>query len=649
MRKIPNLLVLSILFIFLRLVVLFTESPRALFFESFRATAAYDFISDRNFSLFDYSFRHNEGGSLVVALMAALVFKIFGMSVFSLHLVPLFFTFISFVIGYYLVKKYNGLKKARLFAIIFIFAPQAYIRLTLLIFGNHVESILFTFIIIYCLGNIFDDTSSVREFFYSCLLGLVCGFSIWFAYINMMGVLTFLICVFIFNRSFYMRKTFLFFLIFFAVGIAPLVIYNLTYAHGGVGVVLYKPLWVHFCSAGFTQILKKAYALFMYDFPQALFFCNGLFIPRKLLAYFNYVVYMVIFLSFFKVKLRDEKYGIADIFSLKKKKIIDVFVFIYICLFLLIYLVGDFKVDPGNIEYGKGYRYIVAILPLFFILFSRAYIFLLYKKRISIWPICILIFFNLLGMVKLFDLKNFLKSTRTSPLSYQSFGWSIANKFGYDFDKCLLYSQRIRLNSRNYFFAGLGEEMAYYYVIDSAKLNLEFERIPEQYRPVFFISLGGGINSKLFPDSGKIVDTISKVAKKYRKYAYVGLGADVAIDRFSNIEYISRYISNEYKCLYYEGVGAGVLYSKQYNLKECNDILGKVIHIKEQYRQCCYSGISFVSLDIDENVGNPENFYKMLESYSSKIDPGYRSCFLDGFTEKRMLLREIYGGKDKKI
>ena len=74
---------LLLLMILLRLLVLSFGSDQLSFSESFKAMAAYDLISERNFDFFDYTFRHNDGGSLATVLLAAIMFKLFGVTVFS--------------------------------------------------------------------------------------------------------------------------------------------------------------------------------------------------------------------------------------------------------------------------------------------------------------------------------------------------------------------------------------------------------------------------------------------------------------------------------------------------------------------------------------------------------------------------------------
>lgn len=645
MRKILPLLLLLLLFIFLRIFILLMGNPEIGQCEVFRATAAYDFISDRKFELFDYTFRHNEGGSLVVSLMTALFFKIFGVSVFSSHLSPLFISMMSFILGFYLINKYYGSKEAIIFGTVFIFAPQTYVSLSLITWGNHVESILFTFVMIYCLGKIIS-TEIVplhREIVFPCLLGLVCGFSIWFAYINMIGVLTCVICIFISDKLFFFRKSFLFFLGFLIIGIAPLFIYNMNYAHGGIGIILYKPFYAHFIDFSLKRFFYKAYSLAIKDFPLSLFFTDGIIFSRKTLAFWNYLGYLVIFFLAIFVKIKSRNFNILKPDYNKKKNLLNVFIFIYLFLFLFIYLISDFSVQHGNSGQGKGYRYIAAILPLFFILFSKAYAYLFNKKYISNSFIYVLIFLNLSGMPEIQSTKNFLKSIKTSPISYQSFGWSIANKFGYNFDKCLAYSQKIELNARNIFFWGLGEEIFNHYINNYEKLNYEFQKLPEYYRSRFYLTLGIGASKNFtnIKNIKKALISIEKIDKRYLKYVYYGLGGEIAMNRFSEISNFSKYINGEYLCFFYTGVGTGVFINTKYDLEKCNYILSNDTQIDEQYRNCCFSGIGLILLTLDEHIPKPKNYYQILKSSVHKINEKYRGYFLQGITENNMLLKEM--------
>lgn len=641
MKKISPLPLLLFLFIVLRIFILLTEPPPDGFgfADFFRATSAHDLMSDRKFNIFDYTYRHNEGGSLVVTLILALFFKIFNISVFSLHLVGLFFSLCSFILGYYLIKKYFGLNEAIIFGVLFAFAPQAYVVLSSITWGSHMESILFTFLIIYFLGKLFSsqNNASKKEYFYSSFLGFICGFSIWFAYINIIGLIACIICTLIFEKGFFIRKSFLFFLLFFIVGLSPLVIYNITYASGRAGLVLYKPLYAHFFNTSFKKIVSKAFSLFVFDFPLSLFFKDGLMVSRKYLAYSSYFIYITIFSLFIIGGIKSGFFNIIR--SNKKREFLNTFVFIYLATFFIIYLLSDFKVDPLNI--CKGYRYILAIAPLFFILFSQAYSFLSKKSRIFKVVIYGLILLNLLGVSSLLNFKNFLKNTTVSPISYWSFGISIASKFGDNLEKCVFYSQKLDLNSKNYFFYGLGGEMAYRYLANPEALSLEFKKIPEQYRMSFYMSLGENLGEMLRYNVREITAILGKLEKKYLKYAYIGLGVAVVSVRLSEMMYFSSQINDEYLCSFYEGVGVAILYSTQYGLEKCSAIIANSLEIDNKYKNCCFSGLSLIIL-LDERMPNWKEFLNTLRAFSDKVPERYRLNFLKGINEKYAIFKDIF-------
>lgn len=641
MKNISPLLLFLLVFIALRMLVLLTESPQYGFglAEFFRATAAHDLMSNRKFSLFDYTYRHNEGGSLVVALILVPIFKIFGTSAFSLHLVGLFFSICSFIIGFYLIKKYLGTKEANIFGIIFTLAPQAYLVLSYTAWGSHMESILFTFLIIYCLGKIFltENIYPIKEYSYSSLLGLICGFSIWFGYINIIGLITCIMCILIFEKYFFLRKSFLFFLILFSIGLSPLIIYNINYAHGKIGMILYKPLYAHFFNINFKDFFSKTFSLFIYDFPLSLFFKDGLIVPRKYLAYFSYIFYIIIFSFFIVIRIKS---GFSNLFMCNKsRKLINVFILVYLTIFFGIYLLSDFRVEPSNI--CKGYRYILAVSPLFFILLSQAYGFLSNKNYIWKGFIYVLILLNLIGISGLLNFKNFLKSTTVSPISYWSFGISIANKFGDNLEKCISYSQKLDSKSRNYFFYGLGEEMAQRCLTNPETLNNDFEKIPEQYRMTFYMSFGESVSNKLSYDIRKIMTFLNKLDKKYIRYAYIGLGGSMASNGLTNFKDFSKQINDKYICSFYEGVGGAILYSLQSDLKKCSSILTNSNEIDNIYRGCCFSGLSLIIL-LDERMPDWKCYLEALRASSEDIPDRYRTDFLKGINEKCGLLKKIF-------
>ncbi len=623
-------------FIFIRMLILLADSSPAGFCEAFRATCAYDFLTGKNLNIFDYTFRHNEGGSLAVALMTSVIFKIFGVSVFSLHLTPLIFSLFSFLIGLFLVKKYYGIREAVFFGILYIFAPQTYIQLSLIAWGNHVESILFTFLIIYCLGNISAGIKIHKAGFFA-LLGFVCGFSIWFAYINMVGVLAGMLYLFIFDRGALSIKRALIFLAFFIIGISPLISYNIFYAHGKAGVVLYKPLYVHFMNFSITKVSLKFYSLAVHDLPMSLFFRGVLFVPRGMLAYSSYAC-MLLFLAIpmaFKIKS-----GRAKLFFSQEGRFLDIFIYIYVIVFFFVYLISDFAVDPGNIF--KGYRYLAAIVPVILIAACRVYGFLSRERPRLTTLIYIYLLICFMGIVNLIGFNNILKRKTYSPLSYQSIGWSIANKFGDDFKKCVAYSDKMKAGrQRFFFFFGLGEEISNWYIHAPDRLNTEFKVIPKEYRIPFYISLGQGLGGKLSLESDNIFAAIHKIDNDYRQYVYMGLGAHTGLNsKVYMMERLSGMVSEDYLCSFYKGVGGALFSSLGYNLNKTNDALLNIGVIKDKYKHCCFSGLGLVFLD--ENINAPEIYYKILESSSTMVDGKYRDDFLEGLKEGRSILPDLF-------
>ncbi len=627
---------LIILFIAIRMLILLADVSPAGFCEAFRATCAYDFLAEKNLNIFDYTFRHNEGGSLIAALITSVIFKAFGVSVFSLHLTPLIFSLFSFLIGLFLVKKYYGIKEAFFFGILYIFVPQTYMQLSLIAWGNHVESILFTFLIIYCLGNISAGKKVYKAGFFA-LLGFVCGFSIWFAYINMIGVLAAILYLFIFGKGTLSIKRALVSLGFFVIGISPLIFYNIFYAQGKVGMVLYKPLYAHFMNFSIAQVSLKFYSLFVHDLPMSLFFRGVLFIPREILAYSSYAC-MALFLAipmFLKMKT-----GRLRLFVAREVRFLDIFIYIYVVVFFLVYLISDFTVDPGNIF--KGYRYLAAIVPIMLIVACRVYGFLSQKRTKFVFLIYIYLLICLMGIINLIGFNHVLKRKTYSPLSYQSVGWSIANKFGDDFKKCIIYADKMKAGKeRFFFFFGLGEEISSWYVHDFDRLNAEFKSIPGEYRVPFYLSLGQGLGGKLSLKPGSILTIINKIDKDYRQYAYVGLGANLGLNNnVPTIERLSGMISEDYLCNFYKGVGGALFFLSGYDLNKTNDVLLNMGGIKDKYRHCCFLGLGLVFLD--ENINVSAAYYKILESSYAAVDDKYRDDFLEGLKEGKSIFPDLF-------
>lgn len=119
------------------------------------------------------------GGNLIVGFLAAVLFKWFGASLFSLKLVPLLFFFIpSAVLLYRFLNDFFGFRAAVLGGLLFIFPGPALTQMSLAAMGFHSESILFSLGIFYFYYAWKWKEKSLSV--HLAMFAFLCGLGIWF-------------------------------------------------------------------------------------------------------------------------------------------------------------------------------------------------------------------------------------------------------------------------------------------------------------------------------------------------------------------------------------------------------------------------------------------------------------------------------------
>lgn len=221
--------VLVFVFLLLRLLPLLTAVETVVYPEELlRGNIAIAILENSGGPIDAYRPDFYSGGNLVVGILAAVLFKLFGTTLFSLKLVPLLFFFApaAFVL-FKLLNDFFCFRAAVLGAFLFIFPGPALTQMSLTAMGFHSESVLFTLGIFYfyCAWKREEESSSL----YLRLFAFLCGLGIWFTPITAVTAAVCLLSDLIDRRFLFRRANFFIFAAAFLLGYLPGILDNIAH------------------------------------------------------------------------------------------------------------------------------------------------------------------------------------------------------------------------------------------------------------------------------------------------------------------------------------------------------------------------------------------------------------------------------------
>lgn len=628
MKKYGIFTALVLLFVFTRVIALLTEPVGVGACEAFRAMAAVDMITAHKLTVLDYAFRFNEGGSIVIAFLVAVLFKLFGVTTLVLHLAPLIFSFVALCLGYLLLYRFSSPVSALLYGLLFIFPPQAYLSLSLIAWGTHVESVVFLLAIIYCLCSITADapTTHNRRPEVAAFFGVVCVFSVWFCYTNLLAVVAAILSIAFFHRAHMSRQIIGPMVFSSAAGLLLLLLYTIS-TQGANWEIYSNPIQDHFTFSKVALAVQKSAVFVAHDLPRSFFFVSREPVPRGVLCGLYYAVVLVAgaYIMLCLIIRRDPKFSASQ-------RCVVVFTGIYLLLFLVAYSFSDFHFDHNNLQQGKGYRYAVSLFQVFFLLIAVA----IARIRAKGWRVIVMAFVIapcLWGMVTIAEPENFLGNVSRNPVSYQIMGFSISMKYSNDIVKCLSYSEKLDRPARGYFFWGLGEGLVKRFFTEPERLLSDCRLIPELYRPAFYFYLTIHVLKDESKDLAKVFSFIRRIDQRYLPFVYAAVGAHVAVyDRDRMPEYLS-FISPGQQYSFFEGFGAGITYLSGHDSERSILAVGKDAAIPQEYRGCAFRGIGLGILTYDL-LDFREFVFSMIQ-HASMVPERYRRDFIEGIRKGR--------------
>lgn len=240
MRKHRGLIGIILLFLAVRLLYPVLFVPPSSFADSeelIRGALAHDLIHGLKVPFWEYLADYYSGGSVVVGLLAAPFFLLFGSSLFALRLVAILFSLAVLLTWYVFVARNFDARAAVFTALFFVLPPPVYLEASSLAMGFHTESMLFSAIAFLLLFEMLRrDDPGIR---WPAGLGLTLGFGSWFCYTTLVSVAIVFVWWFWHDHRFVVRKSFALFLLFFALGFVPWIPANLSHHFRGLEFLEY--------------------------------------------------------------------------------------------------------------------------------------------------------------------------------------------------------------------------------------------------------------------------------------------------------------------------------------------------------------------------------------------------------------------------
>lgn len=590
------------LFLVFRLLVLFTYSNRLYELEElYRGTVAREIIHGPLIPLWEYldfKVEYFPGGTLVVGILAAPFFLLFGETYFSLKLVGLLFALGTFILWYLFLDKFFSRRAAVITALMFIFCAPFYTMSSLVAWGAHPEASFFTILSIYLFYNIFFVQGKKKAML--CLaLGLVSGFGVWFVQTYLVTVVFILACWYVFDNSFFRKKGFLIFSGASLAGFSPALYYAFFYDHN-VWRVNGRSLFSEAFAGDLKWIIAKAISLFRSDLPNSFLFADFFKIPGGVLSYAYYFMFLFAIFSFFRICAKDIlRLGASLMYPLTLKKVEvspertarETLVLAYPLFFFLCYIISNYSILPQPWEDSRiwphyiGYRYMMPVMP-FILAVLGIFAGRIRGKKTSAIFVSLVLGLGLLGNLNIISFSNFGRFLTDRGYSYGIIGDKIGLRVKDRLKEYIAPFDRLSPHLREEFYEGLGSGIAWRLREDNPdNVRGIFEaQIEKKYQPYLYRGWG----TLFFPDypeeSARALFIAQGILAPYRPFFYEGLGRNMY--SFEGLRMAKEFldkVEQEYHPYCYEGLGYGIGFEYRNDLLRQEQLLGEVDEVYRVY------------------------------------------------------------------
>ena len=303
------------------------------------------------------------GGHAIVAYMAAPLFRVFGTSALLLTSVTMFFSVANAALFYFLVKRHYGRGPALLSALFLAVSPP--VTYTSFLVNGATETIFLCLIALHLFYAIHFDKRA--EWWRVFLLGLLCGAAFWSMDFAIAYPLLFAAAWLIWDRGFLKRWRVPLLGSGFAVGCAPVIVYDLLHQGAHFRRMLYsggasQNLIVRFCSAFvavWTHDLPGLFHPMIDDFPEAIPWTSWL-------QYAAFVAALIWALESARRMTRGRGAGATDAADPTRPLRLQLLPVLYVAIYIAMYCAGGWSA-----EIRASPRYFVPLYPFAALLMAQ--------------------------------------------------------------------------------------------------------------------------------------------------------------------------------------------------------------------------------------------------------------------------------------
>lgn len=202
--------------------------------ELYRGMIGRELLDGLKIAFYQYRADDYSGGSLLMGAAASIFFKIFGLSFFSLKLIPVVLFAGALAAWYYWLLPFYGRRVAASFTLLMIFSPYLFTRFALTVLGDHPETIFFTAASLYFFFKTLETPKP--RWIYPALLGLLSGIGLWMAYIYAVTLLATAFYWAVKEKRFWSDRSFYIAFLFFGIGFSPWIAINCCSQFQGLSI-----------------------------------------------------------------------------------------------------------------------------------------------------------------------------------------------------------------------------------------------------------------------------------------------------------------------------------------------------------------------------------------------------------------------------
>jgi hypothetical protein len=337
-------------------------------------TIAYGFIQGWGRSFWEYQVQPYHGGSLCNMFFILPFFLFVGPFVLSLKLAAIFFYVSGLIVLFWLLFRHVSVAAAYVGCLLYIFPPPLFMARSLIFNGSMAESVVWGIV---TTALFFEVLANSKRKVLWVALGIVCGFSLWYCYLNVVTLCSVLVVSLLFLPRRFLRNSVAFFCggVF---GFLPWFFINFQSNFMGIDLIRQnmsvlgsRSHWHVLLKDALSFLLHDSVSLFMFDEWSL---CCGTF--------FNYLYGALVG----GAALWIIKRIIAGVISKNKKEDAlrmcaqESFVVVNGVVFLFVYVLSDMRFGVSG--YGiLDYRYALILFPSIFILLGMASGLLLKKTQ----------------------------------------------------------------------------------------------------------------------------------------------------------------------------------------------------------------------------------------------------------------------------